>query len=202
MRMCSTFCKIAGLGLPPLLVGAVILAAPPSGAPGFTRAEVSAADLIDLYGLNIYKFNLRGTGRQTYRLVLREKREEGRRWKNLFAEDIGMSSDPTATLIVSFTRRDGSFGGVFFRGEAYADFSVKLCDEKRCYAGMRTTLPVPLSDCNDIVLFVHNSETEAPESGPNTLCLLTMKPSARWAETSGDAPHLRAELLLESLPAQ
>lgn len=202
MRMCSTFFKIAGLGLPPLLVCAVILAAPPSGTRGFTRADVSAADLVDLYGLNIYKFNLRGPGRQTYRLVLREKRQAGQRWKNLFAEDIGMSGDPTAILIVSFTRQDGRFGGVFFRGEAYAHFSVKLCDEKRCYAGMRTTLPVPLSDCDDMVLFVHNSETEAPESGPNTLRLLTMKPSTRRAEKSGDAQHPRAELLLESLPAR
>ena len=194
--------KITCLGISLLLLGAVLIAAPSNGTLRFTRAELTADDLAAVYGLNIYKFDLHTTGPQRYRVVLREKRQADQPWRNLFAEELGTVDSPTTTLNVSFTRRDGSFGGVFSGDEEYMDFSVKLCDENRCYAGMGTMLPVPLAGCEGIVRFVHDCETEVPDSGSNAVRLFTMKPSTRQAAKSGDPHHPRAELLLERIPTQ
>ncbi len=202
MRTYSRRQKITCLALSLLLLGAVLVAAPSNGTLRFSRAALTVDDLAAVYGLNIYKFDLHTTGPQQYRVVLREKLAADQPWRNLFAEELSAPGSPTMTLSVSFTRRDGSFGGVLSGDEEVMDFSVKLCDENRCYAGMSTTLPVPLAGCEGIVRFVHNSEAEVPESGPNAVRLFTMKPSTQQAAKSGDTQHPRAELLLERIPPQ
>ena len=197
MRAYSLRQKLVCLTLVSLMLGAVIVAAPSQRALRFSRVALSANDLAATYGLNIYKFALRANGAQRYRIILREKRAPDQPWKSLLAEEIGAADAPEATLTVSFTRQDGRFGGVFHDQE-FADFKVKLCDDRRCYAGMGATVPVPLADCEGVILFVHDSEAEVPENGRGSVRLLTMKPSSRLAAQSGDAQYPRAELLLET----
>jgi len=102
---------------------------------------------------------------------------------------------------VSFTRVDGRFGKVFFTGEKEADFSVKLCTEKHCFAVMSTTVPVPLLNCKrgGLVLWIHRSANDVPENSPNEIRLLTMKPSGTLARETGDPVYPRAELMMQKI---
>ena len=76
-------------------------------ATQFTKAELSVDDLVSVYGLNIYKFNLRSSGAKEYRIILREKHAKDKPWKNLFSEVIRGSNEPNLFQIVSFTRVNG-----------------------------------------------------------------------------------------------
>ena len=54
----------------------------------FTKADLSMDDLVSVYGLNIYKFNLQSSGAKEYRIILREKHAKDKPWNNLFSEVI------------------------------------------------------------------------------------------------------------------
>lgn len=174
-------------------------AAEPSHALQFTKADLSVEDLVSIYGLNIYKFNLQSSGAQEFRLILRERLGRDKPWKNLLSEELRGSNEPNMILTVSFTRVDGQFGRVIFSGEKQADFSVKLCTEKQCFAGVSTIIPVPLLNCEGVVLYVHRSANEVPENNANEIRLLTMKPSSQLAEQTGDSVYPRAEVLLQKV---
>ena len=165
----------------------------------FTRADLSVEDLVSVYGLNIYKFNLQSSAAKEYRIVLRERQAKDKPWKNLFSEAIRGSNEPSLILTVSFTRVDGQFGRVFFSREKQAKFSVKLCTEKQCFAGMSTIIPIPLLNRDGVLLQVHQSNNEIPKNTLKEIRLLTMKPSSRLAEKTGDPVYPRAELLLQKV---
>jgi len=167
----------------------------------FTRVDLSVEDLVSVYGLNIYKFKLQSSAANEYRIILREKHAKDKPWKNLFSEAIRGSNEPNLILKVSFTRVDGQFGKVFFTGEKEAHFSVRLCTEKYCFAGISTTLPVPLLNLNrgGIVLWVHRSANDVAENSPNEIRLLTIKPSSKLARETGDSVYPRAELLFQKV---
>lgn len=192
----------------PVLIGLVLIglasaanSVEQNDAMEFTRVDLSVEDLVSVYGLNIYKFNLQSSAAKEYRIILREKHAKDKPWKNLFSEAIRGSNEPNLILKVSFTRVDGQFGKVFFTGEKEADFSVKLCTEKYCFAGMSTIVPVPLLNLNrgGIVLRVHRSANDVAENNPDEIRLFTMKPSGRLARETGDSVYPRAELLLQKV---
>ena len=165
----------------------------------FTKADLSVEDLVSVYGLNIYKFNLQSSAAKEYRIILREKHAKDRPWKNLFSEVIRGSTEPNLILTVAFTRVDGQFGKVFFSDEKEANFSVSLCTEKRCFAGMSTRIPIPLLNHDGVLLYVHRSANDVPENNPAEIRLLTMKPSSRLAGKTGDSVYPRAELIMQKI---
>jgi len=200
---CSTrFQSMTYFAISILVIGSIIGAAPSrDGWHRFARTSLSVDDLVSVYGLNIYKFNLDLAAGQTFQLTLREQLDKDKLWKTLFSEELHINDAPNTTLFVSFTRVDGQFGRVFFTDQQQAEFSVKVCDEKRCYAGMSTIIPVPLSDADDIVLFVHKSGDEISENSHRMLRLFTMKPSLH-AKKTGDGTFPRAELVLVRKPEE
>ena len=165
----------------------------------FTRADLSVKDLVSVYGLNIYKFDLQSSAAKEYRIILREKHAKDKPWKNLFSEVIRGSSEPNLILTVSFTRIDGQFGRVFFSDEKVAEFSVKLCTEKQCFAAMSTRIPIPLLNHDGVLLNVHRSANDVPDSNSAEIRLLTMKPSSRLARKTGNSVYPRAELIMQKV---
>jgi hypothetical protein len=163
------------------------------GVSRFERLGLTTADLVDVYGLNIYKFRLNTaqTGGK-YRVVLRERDGEGSPWENLFSEEISAPSDPNLFLLVSFTREDGQFGGALLRRQRRVDFGLRLCTQDRCYVGMFTAVPTPLGYYDNLILQVHQSGSEGDQVDPGCLQLLTIGPSSRWDKKN----RPRAELLL------
>ena len=200
---CSTrFQRMTYFAISILVIGSIIgAAASRDGWHRFTRTSLSIDDLVSVYGLDIYKFNLDLAASQTFQLTLREQLDKDKPWKNLFSEELHINDAPNTTLLVSFTRFDGQFGRVLLTNHQEAGFSVRVCDEKRCYIGMSTNIPVPLSNADDIVLFVHESGDEISENTHRILRLFTMKPSLH-AKKTGDGTFPRAELVLVRKPEE
>ena len=164
------------------------------GVPRFERLGLTTKDLVDVYGLNIYKFKLSTAAATSgkYRVVLRERDSEESPWRNLFSEEVVVPNDPNLFLLVSFTREDGQFGRALLCGQKRADFGLNLCTERQCYAGMYTIVPTPLGYYDNMILRVRESGSEGDQGDTGCLQLLTIGPSSRWDKKNRPC----AELLL------
>jgi RNA polymerase sigma factor (sigma-70 family) len=169
----------------------------------FRAAQVSADDIIEVTGLNVYKFRLDIPKGEKFRVMLRELADKDAGARALHQFDFTREAEGPMTLRVSFLRRDGRLEGVLLDEAKQATYRV---DCEGCSPpGIATIVQNPLAAVppTEKVLSVIASDKAwgNSKSGPARLITVFHR---NPGDNSGliDAAFPRAELTVTRLPAK
>lgn len=154
------------------------LAEPEAQAPAavdrsvpFLRAKVSSDEILDVTGLNIYKFQLDIPKGEKFKVMLSRTESKDAEAKVLFHFDFTKEKEGPVTLLVSFLRLDRKMEGVLLSEEKLAAFGLR-CDGCRP-PGLGTIVTNPLTDIPgpEKLLVVNRSDkdSESTKKGPTRL---------------------------------
>ena len=166
----------------------------------FQRIDLSADDLAEATGLDLYKFRLDLAKGRRFRVVLRVRQDE----KSPARESAGIpfqaTGDEPTTIRVSFLRTDRKLQGFLLSTEPEAEYRVDCSGGAT--GGFVTVIKNPLGDIAPTLrgLFAHQSDERDAQEGPKQTRLLTVdaqKPGGRGIDMSG---YPRAELVVTEDP--
>jgi hypothetical protein len=162
----------------------------------FQRTGLSADDLVDATGLDIYKFRVVLAKGRRFRVVLRIRQDE----KSPTRESVGIpfqtTRDEPTSIRVSFLRMDRKLQGFLLSTEPEAEYRVN-CSEGAT-GGFVTVIKNPLGDIAPTLrgLRAHQSDERNAQQGLKETRLLTVaaqEPGGRGIDMSG---YPRAEVVL------
>ena len=167
-----------------------------SDSVSFQRIELSADDLADATGLDIYKFRVDLAKGRRFRVVFRMRHDE----KSPARESVGIpfqtTKDEPTTIRVSFLRTDRTLQGFLLSTELRAEYRVNYSGGAS--GGFVTIIKNPLGDIDPTLrgLVVHQSNERNAQEGLKETRLLTVaahKPGGRGIDMSG---YPRAEVVV------
>jgi hypothetical protein len=162
----------------------------------FERTELSADDLVDATGLDIYKFRADLVKGRRFRVVLRIRQDEKSPTRESVGVPFEIKRDEPTTIRVSFLRTDRTLQGFLLSTEPEAEYRVNYSGGAS--GGFVTIIKNPLGDIDPTLrgLDVHQSDEKNAQEGLKETPLLTVaaqKPGGRGINMSG---YPRAEVVV------
>jgi hypothetical protein len=166
------------------------------GSIPFQMVGLSADDLVEATGLNLYKYQVDMPKGQRFRVVIRDRESEDAPARVLFTFPFQKSEDGPTTFRVSFLRRDHALHGVLLSEEKDAEFRF---DGPGCTpSGIVTIVPLPLSGIEGTrkTCFVHKSDKDNERDGLKEMRLISIVASEPGKPAPPPTSYPRAELVI------
>jgi hypothetical protein len=184
-------------GLVPIL--AFVFAGEPRKDNTFQKQKLDANDLAEVFGVNVYKFQVNMPKGQKFQVILRELKEKGAEPKVLYLHSFLKESDGPTVIRTTFLRRDGKFEGVLLSEEKDAQYGIQCsgCSP----GGVGSIAPMPLANLPGThkILSVTQSDKHAKQMGLKGMQLITIiarEPGKVLPIDAGVTTFPRAELVI------
>ncbi len=172
----------------------------------FRKGEVTTKDLLDVTGINLYKFRLDIRKGERLRLTLREFPTKDSKGKELYSVEFEKEEEEATTLRIAFLRDDRRMKEVLLSEEEWMELRVRCsgCSPR----GVVTNVPVPLSKASltKRSLFVVPSEerSDTNDRGETQLLYITCRESeerkAGGVEVTERWERIGFEVTVKKLP--
>jgi hypothetical protein len=174
---------------------------PDAAAVAFRRIDPTVRDLLEVTGLNVFKFRLEMKKGERFRLMLQEFPARGQGPRHLHHFDYAVDQE-APELRVSFLRRDGKLGGVLLSPDKEAEYRVSCPGCKP--PGIGTIVPNPLHavEGQKTQIVLGGDKDRESAAGPDGRRLLVVYKNDPEAKTFGmnlGTVYPRAELVVIKL---